>query len=365
MHVGMSVIFQNPGRSRPDSAVYAEDLALARQAEGLGFESIWSVEHHFTDYTMCPNVWQFLTYMAGCTTHIKLGSMVCVLPWQDPLRIAEQVALLDVMSGGRVIFGMGRGTGRVEFDGFQVPMPEARQRFAESAEMILTGLERGWCEYDGEFIHQPRVDLRPCPDETFRGRAYAAAISPESAAIMAKMGVGLLIIPQKPWPKVREELEGYRAEYRVATGDEPPPPYCAGWTFVDESADRAAELASTYITGYWDSVVKHYEFDQDHLKSTPGYEFHGDMYDRLTAPGGAQKMADFFMDLQVWGTPQQVYDKIVDIQNNTYSDAYMGVFSYAGMPHAEAQRNMALFAREVMPELKQLAPAYDRLGMPV
>ncbi len=364
MHVGLSVIFQNPGAAVPDSEVYRDDLALARQAEALGFESIWSVEHHFTDYTMCPNVIQFLTYMAGCTERIQLGSMVCVLPWQDPLRLAEQIAMLDVMSGGRMILGMGRGTGRVEFDGFRVAMPEARSRFAESAEMILEGLERGWCEYDGQYIRQPRVDLRPKPEKTFRGRTYAAAISPESADIMARLGVGLLIIPQKPWKTVRAELEQYRSVFREATGAEPPPPYCAGWTFVDESADRAEEMARRYIGGYWESVVKHYEFDQDHLKNTPGYEFHGEMYDRLTSPGGAEKMLDFFLGLQVWGTPEQVYDRIITIQDNTHADGYMGVFSYAGMPHTDADRSMKLFAREVMPELQRLAPVYERLGAP-
>ena len=181
---------------------------------------------------------------------------------------------------------------------------------------------------------------------------------------MARLGVGLLIIPQKPWNKVRDELERYRATFRAATGDEPPPPCVAGWTFVDESADRAEELARKYITRYWDSVVKHYEFDQDHLKNTPGYEFHGEMYDRLTTPGGAEKMADFFVNLQVWGTPEQVYDRIVTIQDNTHADHFMGVFSYAAMPHDEADRNMKLFARTVAPELKRLAPAYDRLGAP-
>ena len=364
MHVGLSVIFQNPDRAKPDTQVYMEDLALAHQAEKLGFDSIWSVEHHFTDYTMCPNVFQFLTYMAGRSSKLQLGSMVCVLPWQDPLRVTEQIAMLDVISGGRTILGMGRGTGRVEFDGFQVEMPEARSRFAESADMILNGLEQGWCEYDGTYIRQPRVDIRPRPEKSFRGRTFAAAISPESAEIMAKLGVGILIIPQKPWGVMREELDRYRATFRDATGSEPPPPMCAGWTFVDESADRAEEMARKYIGGYFDSVVKHYEFDQDHLMHTPGYEFHGEMYNRLVAPGGAEKMADFFVDLQVWGTPQQVYDRIVTIQDNTHSDSFMGVFSYAGMPHQEADRNVKLFATQVMPELKKMTAAYDRLGAP-
>jgi alkanesulfonate monooxygenase SsuD/methylene tetrahydromethanopterin reductase-like flavin-dependent oxidoreductase (luciferase family) len=364
MHVGLSVIFQNPDDRLPDADVYAAELALARQAEPLGFESIWSVEHHFTDYTMCPDVLQFLTYMAACTTTIQLGSMVCVLPWHDPVRVAEQIAMLDTMSNGRVILGLGRGTGRVEFDGFGVPMPEARDRFAEAAEMILTGLERGYVEHDGRHLQQPRVDLRPRPSRTFRGRTYAATVSPESAEIMARMGVGALIIPQKPWKQVRRELAAFRSTFRETTGLEAPPPYCAGWTFVDESADRAEEMARRYNAAYWRSVVKHYEFDQNHLASTPGDEFLGLMYDRLNAPGGAEQMTDFFVGLQVWGTPQQVYDRVVTIQDNTYADAYMAVCSYGGMPYDEAQRNLSLFARQVMPELKKLAPAYERLGVP-
>lgn len=364
MHVGMSVIFQNPGGEVSDAEIYARDLALARLAEPLGFESVWSVEHHFTDYTMCPDVMQFLTYMAACTEHVQLGSMVCVLPWHDPMRVAEQIAMLDVMSGGRVILGIGRGTGRVEFEGFRVEMPEARRRFAESAEMILDGLDRGYCEYDGEFVRQPRKDIRPRPEKPFRGRTYAAAVSSESAEIMAKMGVGLLIVPQKPWHVVHDELATYRGTYREATGEEAPSPYVAGWTFVDESADRAEELARKYIGGYWDSVIDHYEFDQDHLKHTPGYEFHGQMYDLLNRPNGKERMTDFFVDLQVWGTPDQVIEKITSIQNNTYNDAYMAVFSYAGMPADEAERNVRLFAAKVMPELKAMAPAVERLGVP-
>ena len=364
MHVGMSVIFQNPGEALPDREVYRRDLGLALQAEPLGFQSVWSVEHHFTDYTMCPDVFQFLTYMAARTERIQLGSMVCVLPWHDPVRVAEQISMLDNLSDGRVILGMGRGTGRVEFDGFGVEMGTARLRFKESAEILLTALENGWVEYDGELIHQPRRDIRPRPLGTFRGRTYAAAVSPDSARIMAEMGVGILVIPQKPWKAVRQELQDYRDVFRDANGTEPPPPYVAGWTFVDESADRAETLARQYIGGYWDSVVQHYEFNEPHLKDTPGYEHHGQMYDRLTTPGGYEAMVDFFVGLQLWGTPDQVTEKIINLQDEMYMDGYMAVFSYAGMPIEEAERSMHLFARSVMPELQALPAVHDRLGLP-
>lgn len=357
MHVGTGIIFQNPEDKISDREVYVRDLQLALQAEELGFDSVWGVEHHFTDYTMCPDVLQFLTYMAGATKTIQLGSMVCVLPWHDPIRLAEQVSMLDNLSGGRFIFGMGRGTGKIEFDGFRTDMGTARLRFKESAELILTALETGVAEFHGELIDQPRVDLRPRPVKTFRGRTYAAAISPESSQIMAELGVGLLIIPQKPWKVVERELAEYREVFRTATGAEAPPPIVSGWTFVDENADRAEERARHYISGYWDTVVKHYQFNEPHLKDTPGYEHHGLMYDRLVAPGGAEAMAEFFIGLQIWGTPAQVFDKIVQLQHETQMDSYTGVFSYAGMPLEEADRSMRLFAREVMPELKKLPPS--------
>src|SRR2546421_9573570 len=116
MHVGYAPVFQNPGNALSDAEVYRQELRLAEMAEPLGFESIWSVEHHFTEYTMCPDVLQFLTYMAGRTTKVGLGSMVVVLPWHDPVRVAEQIVMLDHMSNGRLILGLGRGTGKVEFD---------------------------------------------------------------------------------------------------------------------------------------------------------------------------------------------------------------------------------------------------------
>ena len=80
MHVGMSTVFQNPGREKTDFQVYRDELRLADLAEPLGYQSIWGVEHHFTDYTMCTDVIQFLTYMAGRTHNALLGTMVVVLP---------------------------------------------------------------------------------------------------------------------------------------------------------------------------------------------------------------------------------------------------------------------------------------------
>jgi alkanesulfonate monooxygenase SsuD/methylene tetrahydromethanopterin reductase-like flavin-dependent oxidoreductase (luciferase family) len=355
MHVGLATVFQNPHRARSDFDVYRNELRLAELAEPLGFESIWGVEHHFTDYTMCPDVLQFLTYMAGRSPRLSLGSMVVVLPWHDPMRVAEEISMLDNISGGRLVLGLGRGAGKVEFDGFRLAMDESRQRFVECAEMVLKGLETGYCEYDGQFVKQPRAAIRPAPFKSFRGRTYAAAVSPDSMPVVAKLGIGILVIPQKPWKEVANELETYRGIYRQVNGVEAPPPICAGWTFCDESHDRAHEMARRYIGGYYQTVLDHYNFQGDHLARTKGYEYYGKMSEKI-ATYGTDKVIDFFMNLQTWGTPEECYEKIVDVRNRVGNETYVGVFSYAGMPYDEAERNMRLFAREVMPALQRLEP---------
>lgn len=357
MDVGFGLIFQGTDPSRSDLEVYRNELRLGRLAEPLGFQSIWGVEHHFTSYTMCPDVMQYLTYFAGCTERMKLGSMVVVLPWHEPVRVAEEVSMLDAMSGGRVILGIGRGLGRVEFEGFGIDMTTSRQRFVESAEMILRGLEDGFVEFDGTFVKQARREIRPRPHATFRGRTYAAAVSPESSRIMAELGVGLLIIPQKPWDVVRAELETYREVYRETNRVEAPPPIVSAWVVCDEDAGRAEESARRWIGGYWKTVVEHYELVGDHLAKTAGYESYGRMQEIASARGGIDALVEFFLGIQVWGTPDQCYEKILEIRRITGAESFTGVFSFAGMPFDEAERSMRLFAREVRPRLQALPVA--------
>jgi alkanesulfonate monooxygenase SsuD/methylene tetrahydromethanopterin reductase-like flavin-dependent oxidoreductase (luciferase family) len=286
---------------------------------------------------------------------------VVVLPWHDPLRVAEQVVMLDHMSNGRFILGIGRGLGRVEFEGFRVNQEDSRQMFVESTQMLLQGLERGYCEFDGKFVKQPRRELRPRPFKSFRGRTYAAAVSPESSEIMARLGIGLLIIPQKPWDMVAEELNAYRRVYRDVNGTDAPPPIVGAWLYCDENRDRAAEYGRKYVGAYWHSVVRHYELIGDHLTKMRGYESYKKMQEMVSAPGGVDAMTEFFVNLQVTGTPEQCYEKILDIQKRTGAEAFNAVFSYGAMPYDLVEASMRLFASEVMPELKRCIPVEDQL----
>ena len=353
MHVGLSLIFQGSA-IRTDHEVYAEELKLARLAEPLGFDSVWTVEHHFTSYTMVPDPLQFLTYMAGCTERVQLGTMVVVLPWHDTVRVAEGVAMLDNLSGGRVILGIGRGLGRVEFGGFGVSMDESRARFVESARIVLEGLEKGRVQHEGTYYQQAPRDLRPAPFKSFRDRTYASAVSPESVRIMADLRVGIMIVPQKPWDQVVAELEEYRNLYREASGTEPPPPASAGWVFCDPDPGRARELGEQYVGRYYETVIDHYEFTSDHLATTKGYEYYGRLSGYLDKQG-TEPAIKAFTDLHVIGTPKQCIDKIEDIRRMVGNDIFMGVCAYGDMAPEESERNLRLFASDVMPAVKQLS----------
>ncbi len=353
MHVGYGVAFQNPRNAISDSEVYRNELRLCEMAEPLGFDSVWSVEHHFDDYTMCPDVLQFLAYMAGKTSRVQLGSMVVVLPWHDPVRVAEQISMLDHVSNGRFILGLGRGLARIEYEGFRLDQNEGRNLFVEYAELILNALEKGYIE-GGKYTKQPRRDIRPFPGRSFKGRTYAAAVSPESMPIMAKLGVGLLVIPQKPWEAVKQDFEVYHRVWREVNPSKPAPkPLSGGFCFVDENKDRAEEMAMKWIGAYYHTAMRHYEMTSQQFGSHKSYEFYSHV-GKYIAKHGLDGAAADFARLMPWGTPEQVLEKISFIKDTIDARGVMLNFSYAGMPFEEAERNLKCFVKHVLPELKKL-----------
>ena len=350
MHVGYTAVFQNPGNALDDSKVYAEEMRLCDLAVDLGMSSLWTVEHHFDDYTMCPSPVQWLSYQAGRHPDTLLGSGVIVLPWHDPLRVAEEIALLDQMSNGRMILGLGRGLARIEYEGFRVDMNTSRERFVEYARLVLDALEKGYMEYDNEFGTQPRREIRPTPKYTFKGRTYAAAVSPESMPLMAKLGIGVLVIPQKPWKVVQDDLEAYGRVFRETNGAEPPPPFSGGFVFVDESSDRAEEMARTWIGANYATVMRHYEFEAGPHEGVSGYEFYTNIT-KYIEKHGKQGAIDDFVNLMPWGTPQQVLDKVEHIREMIGTNAIMPAFSYGGMSYLDAEASLKLFAERCLPEI--------------
>jgi len=214
-HVGVNLGFGNLHEKLSDEEMYAGEVAISVLADHLGFDSLWSVEHHFDDYAMCPDNVVFLANIAGRTERIKLGTGAVILPWNSPLRVAEKMIMLDILSGGRAMFGMGRGLSRIEYAPFGIPMSESRERFDEAAAMILSALETGWIEGDGPFYPQPRTQLRPSPIGSFSDRVYCVAMSQDSIPSVVGLRAGLMSIPTRPVPDLMPMYNSYRENWLV------------------------------------------------------------------------------------------------------------------------------------------------------
>ncbi|MFI4947668.1 MAG: LLM class flavin-dependent oxidoreductase [Alphaproteobacteria bacterium] len=365
MKVGIALnMLCQAGRS--DASVVGEHLAMGDLAEPLGFDSLFALEHHFTGYAMSPAPTQLLSYFAGRTRRITLGTAVIVLPWHDPVRVAEEIALLDVLCGGRCVFGFGRGAASVEYEGFRVPMGEARPRFVEAAQIIVKALSQDSFEHDGEFFQIPRTAIRPRPISHPERRFHASAVSPDSAEIMAKLGFGVLMVMQNEWPKAAEDIARYR-EIALAAGHTPRPPIILTNVCCADSRDEAHERAFKYLGQKWQSIDDHYHFSDGHLSTVKGYETYGKMartYAKIGESAETRKKAtDFYVSIQIVGTPKDCLDKIAELQRLTGLDHLVTEYSFGAMPHEEAEVNMRLFADRVLPTL-QRDPAFAGTGIP-
>ena len=354
MKVGIALnMLHEPGR--PDVAVVHEHLALGDLAEPLGFDSLWGLEHHFTGYAMSPAPTQLLAYFAGRTKRISLGTAVIVLPWHDPIRVAEQIALLDIMCGGRCLFGFGRGAASVEYEGFGIPMGEARPRFAEAAEVIVKALANETFEHQGQFFKIPRTSIRPRPISNPERRFYASSVSPESAEVIARLGFGMLLIMQNEWSKCREDIDKFHAMSQAA-GFAPRAPIILTNVSCAESRDEAKERAMRYLGRKWQSIDDHYHFSDGHLASVKGYEAYGKTartYAKLKDPANLKKATDFYVSIQIVGTPDDCLQQLGQLQQITGMEHLVAEFSFGNLPHHESEKAMRLFADKVLPTLQR------------
>src|SRR5437764_2066016 len=245
MQVGVQMIFQSWGYEGrvTDGEVVADEIRLGELADELGFHALWPVEHHFDDYSFCPDNTVFLAHMAARTNRILLGTGAVILPWNDPLRVAEKIALLDHLSDGRVLFGMGRGLARCEYAGFGIPMDESRDRFDEAAPMILTALETGVIEGDGPYFPQPRTAIRPAPARSFRDRTYCVAMSPDSVLAAADLGARMVVFSQQPWETQAQSVRTYNERFTARQDREPHPPMICDFVYCDSDEGRARDIA--------------------------------------------------------------------------------------------------------------------------
>lgn len=353
MDVGMQMVFTSHGwEGIADSDVYDEEIRLARLADQLGFDVVWSVEHHFFDYSFCPDNTQLLSYLTTQLERADVGTAAVILPWNDPLRVAEKVSMLDYLAQGRLRFGVGRGLSRREFANFRgIAMEQSRERFDEAAALIVDALATGHMEGAGTFYPQPRTPIRPAPTRPFADRLYAVASSDDSVESAARLRARMVMFADRSWEHRLPSVEKHRARYQELHGVAAPPPMTCDFCYCAADAGSAEEKATKYLDTYLDSILEHYEIMGEHFKTTKGYASYAEASKSLQKMGKAGFLKGF-MSATSWGTPDRILRGLETRRKMLGSFELATSFRFGGVPYPEAEASLRLFAKEVLPVLK-------------
>ncbi|HEX5454117.1 MAG TPA: LLM class flavin-dependent oxidoreductase [Stellaceae bacterium] len=196
-----------------DSEGYHEFINYIVSAEELGFSSVFLVEHHFTGFGQVSASLNLLSYLAARTSRIRLGTAVVVLPWHNPVLVAEEAATLDLLSNGRLDFGVGKGYRPYEFSGFCIPQEEATARFDEAIDVIRQAwTSKGRFSYDGTWWHYDNIVVEPAPIQQPHPPFWMGAGSAESIRRAAREGYNLLLDQIAPIGVIIERVRVFREE---------------------------------------------------------------------------------------------------------------------------------------------------------
>jgi alkanesulfonate monooxygenase SsuD/methylene tetrahydromethanopterin reductase-like flavin-dependent oxidoreductase (luciferase family) len=274
-----------------------------------------------------------------------------ILPWHDPLRVAEQVSVLDHLSRGRLRLGIGRGLARREFEAFRGTMDESRERFDEGSAMILAALRTGVMEGDGPFYRQPRTDIRPRPARSFDGRVYAVASSDDSVVSAATLDARMVMFADRPWPIRMPAIEKHRALVRQMHGREAGPPLLADFCVCTPTMDGAEAMARQYMGTFVESNFYHYELLGPHFGTVKGYDAYAQKI-AMAREIGMDGIVSAFMEAAVWGTPERILTKL-DERRSLVGDFELATsFRFGGTPYDVAETGLRLYAKEVLPVVR-------------
>ena len=267
------------------------------------------------------------------------------------MRVAENAAVLDLLSQGRLRLGFGRGLARREFETFRLSMDESRGRFDEAAPMIVEALKTGFIEAHGQYYKKPRTQIRPRPEYSFDGRIYAVASSEESVASAAKLGAHIVMFADRPWEMRLPTIERGRALHREYHGTEPPDVMLTEFVICGTDLEQCEEEARQYQGKFVESNFYHYEFLGEHFKSVKGYDSYQQKAE-IARSAGLEGAVDGFMKAASWGTPDKILRGLEERKELLGSFELNVAFRFGGTPYEVAERGLKLFAKEVLPVLK-------------
>ena len=346
MDFGTFHLFETrPGRS--DQQAISEQLDLMQAAEGLGFTSVWAAEHHFGDYGICPSAQLALAAVARTTKTLRLGTGIVVLPFHNPIRVAEELAFVDAISNGRLDVGLGRGYRAKEMRGFGVDSSETREIFRESIDVILQAWTQDRVNFSGKYFQIEDLELRPKPVQQPHPRTWVGSLSPETFELVGRLGANLLFTPRfTPEEDVPAEIENYRRAVRAA-GQDP-------------STKRVGALRFIYVSDSTEQARR--EFRE------PSEWFHGEA-SRQNAPQSGDRVADYQRQYirergydfderlasggVIAGDPDHVIEQLEKMQETWQLTDLIMWTRVGGLETSKVLHSMELTSRYIIPHFKQ------------
>jgi alkanesulfonate monooxygenase SsuD/methylene tetrahydromethanopterin reductase-like flavin-dependent oxidoreductase (luciferase family) len=355
MHVGLATGFAHQGGPfGSDDQFVRDEVANLVLADELGYDSVWITEHHFSDYSMSNDPLQLLTYIAGKTRRVKLGTQCIIVPWHNPARLAEKIINLDILSGGRAILGFGGGLSPQEFAGLGIDQNDARALYNDILDVVIPALETGVMEGTGAYGTIPRIELRPRPMKSFAGRKFCGSLSGSSMYAAARHGFGnmVLMLPQRGKETPPDRYREVWQEVHGA-GSEPPPPMLSGNFYIHEDGAFADEQGQKYLANTMRSALGNYSLTKPGtFAGVKGYEQYENM---MVADDAVDDYVEQFGKGAITGTPQMILDRLWELKEIYQPQGFFPHLYFGGMTQADAVRSIHLFAETVLPEVKTWA----------
>ncbi len=302
MKVGVLQFFSWPGRHGPLEDVFGRALERIEIMDRGGFDAVWLAEHHFTTFSVCPSVHMLGTLAAARTERLRIGTAVSLAALYHPLRLAEEVALLDMLSGGRVNWGAGRGFAHSEFNAFGVPPEQSTERFHEAVDIVLQAWTQEKLTYAGKHFSFDNVEVLPKPLQKPHPPVWMAATSETAVDWAASQGFSILMDPHASMADLGAKRRRY-AERLAAAG------------FSDSGRDipMARLLALAPTMGEAETIAR--RGAQWLVDAYAGPQHHGQK--SMQAPrtfGGKDPVQYYVDDVIIHGTPDAVVERIAGLR---------------------------------------------------
>ncbi len=341
MDIGTFLLMQSPS-ARSSQEIYARGVEQAQAAETLGFRNVWLGEHHFSTYGYLSRPTQFATHIAAKTTTLRVGTAVIVIPLHHPLIVAEEIATLDLLSGGRLDIGFGRGYQNYEFERFGLDLEEAKHRWDESLDIILAALKGKTFSHSGKHFNVPDTVVFPQPMQTPHPPIWIVAQSPYALEATVRRGFDVLT---GGFGVTVDHLAAFGKMFEAVVAKVQPPKKPRGGVqravYVAESDADARDAAEHAL---WNmrvtlSLRNHYE-QVENGKAIP------------VMPQSEPSIDDLIERYLIIGSPETCTRQIKKLQSVMGISHFNCSFWFGDMEQKRVLRSMERFSKEVMPALK-------------